>query len=184
MRENFNFIPDGFGESHVHARSGRAAIYIHPDDVTSDPELTIAEKRAILASWISDARAVENAPALRRLESGAVVEVDAILQALGRLDGLAADPKGQRRQTSLLGRRLSAVSRSWRRIGSPPADPTTMMTTLPQLLRASEFPFVRRTDPTLRERRSKLSSRAELPLSNLGVSLRLRDRAAAADTWS
>jgi hypothetical protein len=119
MRENFNFIPDGFGESHVHARSGRAAIYIHPDDVTSDPELTIAEKRAILASWISDARAVENAPALRRLESGAVVQVDAILQALGQLDGLAADPKGQRRQTSFFGRRLSAVSRSWRRIGSP-----------------------------------------------------------------
>jgi hypothetical protein len=59
-----------------------AAIYTHPSDVTNDPKLTILEKRAILASWISDARAVENAPSLRRLDSGAVIEVDAFLQAL------------------------------------------------------------------------------------------------------
>jgi hypothetical protein len=37
-----------------------AAIYTHPSDVTSNPKLTTAEKRAVLASWISDARAVEN----------------------------------------------------------------------------------------------------------------------------
>jgi hypothetical protein len=49
---------------------------------TGDPKLTTAEKKAVLASWISDARAVENAPSLRRLDSGAVVEVDAILHAL------------------------------------------------------------------------------------------------------
>ena len=48
-----------------------AAIYTHPSDVTSNPKLTTAEKRAVLASWISDARAVENAPSLRRLDSGA-----------------------------------------------------------------------------------------------------------------
>ena len=71
-----------------------AAIYTHPDDVTSDPKLTTAEKRAVLASWISDARAVENAPSLRRLDSGAVVDVDAILQALGSLDELTADHAG------------------------------------------------------------------------------------------
>ena len=57
----------------------------------SDPKLTTAEKRAVLASWISDARAVENAPSLRRLDSGAVVEVDAILQALVLLDEQAPD---------------------------------------------------------------------------------------------
>ena len=44
------------------------------------------EKKAVLASWISDARAVESAPSLRRLDSGAVVEVDAILRALVLLD--------------------------------------------------------------------------------------------------
>ena len=42
--------------------SSVATIYIHPTDVTNDTTLTIAEKRAILASWISDARAVEDAP--------------------------------------------------------------------------------------------------------------------------
>jgi hypothetical protein len=63
-----------------------AAIYTHPRDVTSDPKLTTAKKRAVLASWISDARTVENAPSLRRLENGAVVDVDAILQALVSLD--------------------------------------------------------------------------------------------------
>ena len=61
-------------------------LYTHPRDVTTDPKLTTAEKRAVLASWISDARAVENAPSLRRLDSGAVIEVDAILQALVLLD--------------------------------------------------------------------------------------------------
>ena len=70
-------------------RSRGAAIYTHPDDVASDPRLTLAEKRAVLASWISDARAVENAPSLRRLDSGAVVEVDAILRALVLLEDFA-----------------------------------------------------------------------------------------------
>ena len=63
-----------------------AAIYTGPDDVVGDPNLTTADKRAILASWVSDARAVENAPTLRRLASGAVVEVAAVLEALHALD--------------------------------------------------------------------------------------------------
>lgn len=120
MRQNFDLIRNSHSESLAHARSGRAAIYTHPEDVTSDPQLTLAEKRAVLASWISDARAIENAPALRRLESGAVVEVDAVLQALGLLDELSTDPSGQRKPTALLGRRLRAMSESLRRIGLPP----------------------------------------------------------------
>ena len=68
-----------FQSSRSSAAPYGAAIYTHPSDVTSNPKLTTAEKRAILASWISDARAVENAPSFRRLDSGAVVEVDAIL---------------------------------------------------------------------------------------------------------
>ena len=63
-----------------------AAIYTGPDDVVGDPNLTLADKRALLASWVSDARAVENAPTLRRLDSGALVEVDAVLDALRLLD--------------------------------------------------------------------------------------------------
>jgi len=73
-------------ESPTAAQSAAAAIYTGPDDVASDPNLTAPQKRAILASWISDARAVENSPALRRLDSGAVVEVDAIRRALRALD--------------------------------------------------------------------------------------------------
>jgi hypothetical protein len=114
MRQDFGFIR----KSHSESRPGRAAIYLHPEDVTSDSNLTFAEKRAILASWVSDARAVENAPALRRLDSGAVVEVDAILRALDSLDELAAESRGEREQTSLLTRQLRAMSRSFKRMSS------------------------------------------------------------------
>jgi hypothetical protein len=73
----------------------RAASFAHPDDVVSDTRLNLAEKRAILASWVSDVRAVENAPALRRLDSGAIVAVDDILQALNRLDRAAGRPRSR-----------------------------------------------------------------------------------------
>ena len=63
-----------------------APIFTGTDDVVRDPNLTTADKRAILASWVSDARAVEDAPTLRRLDSGAVVEVEDILESLRALD--------------------------------------------------------------------------------------------------
>jgi hypothetical protein len=63
-----------------------AAIYTGPEDVVGDPNLTTADKKAILASSVSDARAVEDEPTLRRLDSGAVVEVEAVLEALRGLD--------------------------------------------------------------------------------------------------
>ena len=40
-------------------------VYAHPHDVVSDPALTLAGKRAILASWASDASAIASCPALR-----------------------------------------------------------------------------------------------------------------------
>jgi hypothetical protein len=96
-----------------------AAIYTHPSDVTSDPKLTTAEKKAVLASWISDARAVENAPSLRRLDSGAVVEVDAILQALVLLDEPAPDRREDSKRLPPSGRSRSVISRWLRRVGPP-----------------------------------------------------------------
>jgi len=63
-----------------------APAFVHPDDVVRDQALSLAEKKAMLASWVSDARAVENAPGRRRLDSGAMVEVDEILRALVSLD--------------------------------------------------------------------------------------------------
>ena len=64
-----------------------AQTFDHPYDVVHDPDLTLNEKRAILASWASDACAVEAAPALRRVPgSGRTVSIDAILEALRTLD--------------------------------------------------------------------------------------------------
>ncbi|MFN3627550.1 MAG: hypothetical protein ACK4S3_06685 [Parvibaculum sp.] len=52
-----------------------------------DADLTLGEKRAVLAAWASDACAVEAAPALRSAPPGASpVPVDDILQALCELD--------------------------------------------------------------------------------------------------
>jgi hypothetical protein len=96
-----------------------AAIYTHPDDVTNDPKLTTAEKRAVLASWISDVRAIENAPSLRKLDSGAVVEVDAILQALRSLDELAQDHRADCKRLPPSARRPSVILKWLRRGGSP-----------------------------------------------------------------
>ncbi len=63
--------------------------------------LTRADKRAILASWASDACALENAPGLRCLAGARAepVSVDAVLAALTRLDaGTAAPPKREPRR--------------------------------------------------------------------------------------
>jgi hypothetical protein len=60
----------------------------HPRDVFSHSGLTLAEKRAILASWASDASAIASCPALRAPEGlKAPVTIDEILEALCMLDG-------------------------------------------------------------------------------------------------
>jgi hypothetical protein len=67
-----------------------AQAFEHPQRVVDDPDLTINKKRAILASWASDACAVEAAPALRCAPgSGRSVSVDEILDALRTLDKAA-----------------------------------------------------------------------------------------------
>lgn len=63
-----------------------AKAFAHPMDVVRDPDLTLAEKRAILASWASDACAVEAAPELRSVASGSIVRWDGIMDALRALD--------------------------------------------------------------------------------------------------
>jgi hypothetical protein len=70
-----------------------ARIWVDPNYVLNDPAMTLGEKRALLASWASDARAVPNYPALRQLESGAFVTIDAVLEALKRLDNLERDAR-------------------------------------------------------------------------------------------
>ena len=63
-----------------------ARAFAHPMDVVRDPDLTLNEKRAILASWASDACAVEAAPELRVSASGNLVAWDDIMDALRTLD--------------------------------------------------------------------------------------------------
>jgi len=111
-----------------------SVIYTHPDEVANDSTLTRAEKRAVLASWVSDARAVESAPSLRRLDSGAVTDVDAILQALISLDEPGPGRSGDAKRLRPLNRRRSVISRLLRRVGpsngsndnddDPPPAPT------------------------------------------------------------
>ncbi|WP_461319543.1 hypothetical protein [Bradyrhizobium barranii] len=58
-------------------------VFSHPREVVADPNLSLAEKRAILASWASDASAIASCPALR----SPLVHIDEILEALRALDG-------------------------------------------------------------------------------------------------
>jgi hypothetical protein len=67
-----------------------AGAFEHPRDVVGDPDLTLNEKRGILASWASDACAMEAAPALRNPPGcSRPVPVDDILEALCSLDKAA-----------------------------------------------------------------------------------------------
>ena len=63
-----------------------AQAFESPAAVLKDPDLTLNEKRAILASWASDACAIEAAPDLRAPPSGRIVRFDEIMEALRALD--------------------------------------------------------------------------------------------------
>jgi hypothetical protein len=67
----------------------------HPRDVVSNPSLTLAEKRAILASWASDASAIASCPSLRAPDGlKEPVPIDDILKALRSLDDGPRHPPG------------------------------------------------------------------------------------------
>jgi hypothetical protein len=63
--------------------------------VVSHPGLSLGEKRAILASWASDASAIASCPSLQASEGlKDPVTIDEILEALCELDGGARQPPG------------------------------------------------------------------------------------------
>ena len=67
----------------------------HPRDVVAHPKLSLAEKRAILASWASDAAAITSCPSLRAPDGlKHPVSIDEILEALQALDGGPRPPPG------------------------------------------------------------------------------------------
>ena len=63
--------------------------FARPADIVRDPDLTLNEKRALLASWASDACAVESMPALRKPPNGRIVTFDEVVDALQSLDAEA-----------------------------------------------------------------------------------------------
>jgi len=70
-------------------------VFDHPRDVVADATLSLSEKRAILASWASDAAAVTSNPALRELAgTSRIVTIDEILEALTMLDHKLPGPPG------------------------------------------------------------------------------------------
>jgi hypothetical protein len=89
----------------------------HPSNVVNDPDLTLNEKRAILASWASDACAIEAVPTLRCLPGGKrVVHFDEVMDALRALDEEA------RRSRRIAGKhRVLDRSRNSPRGGTPEA---------------------------------------------------------------
>ena len=91
-----------------------AQAFERPADVVDDPDLTLNEKRAILASWASDACAIEAAPALRAAPKGAPVPFDEIMDALRTLDRQARLHDSHRYCRALRRRRLSPPDRSGR----------------------------------------------------------------------
>jgi hypothetical protein len=67
-----------------------ARAFGRPQQVVEDADLTVNEKRAILASWASDACAIEASPDLRQPSDGPPVRFDDIMDALKALDREAA----------------------------------------------------------------------------------------------
>lgn len=78
-----------------HALLHPATRFEHPRDVLRHTGLTTAEKRAILASWASDASAIASCPSLRSPAGlKKPVSIDEILEALCELDSGPRNPPG------------------------------------------------------------------------------------------
>lgn len=103
-----------------------ASVLVHPEQVLHHPTMTDDEKRALLSSWASDRRAIEDAPTLRRLDSGAIVPVADVLAALAAIpakEGQAVANKGW----AAASRRQRPALVPWRRVrtAGPDHDPPT-----------------------------------------------------------
>jgi hypothetical protein len=89
-----------------------ARAFEHPSHVVNDPDLTLNEKRAILASWASDACAPEAAPHLRCAPGGKrPVLFDEVMEALRTLDKQVNDTDSARYRRMLRRSRFENRSR-------------------------------------------------------------------------
>lgn len=91
MRENYRRDITSCGEVELKpVLSLRAAEYVHPREVLQDTALNLAEKRALLCAWASDACAVDSRPGFRWLPgTPGPILVDHLLAALKTLDELS-----------------------------------------------------------------------------------------------
>ncbi len=109
--------PGRGGEFDLDALLHPARAYAHPNDVVRDADLTLYEKRAILASWASDACAVEAAHDVRVTpDTGRAVRFDDVMDALRALDG-QAEAAGAPRKWQRLGGIRERLSRRRSRSG-------------------------------------------------------------------
>jgi hypothetical protein len=97
-----------------------AQAFSHPCDVVADPDLTLNEKRAILASWASDACAVDSSPGLRHAGPGrSPVGFDDVMDALRALDREANEASAR----YLKHTRRRRIFGRWRRDGGQGSTP-------------------------------------------------------------
>ena len=90
-----------------------AGAFAYPRQVVQDPDLTLNEKRAILASWASDASTKDGVTAARPLREGLLpVGFDDIMDALHELDEQAAHDNRPRPHYRRVLRRPRASGRS------------------------------------------------------------------------
>jgi hypothetical protein len=87
------------------------SVFDHPRDVLADATLSRAEKRAILASWASDAAAVTSCPSLRAIPGAKrTVSIDDVLEALASLDHPPRNPPGGRPARQKSAERISLAA--------------------------------------------------------------------------
>ena len=95
----------------LHPRS----VYDHPSDVVADQTISIGEKRAILASWASDAAAVASNPAVRGPRgSRHLVTIDDVLEAQSALDHHPKGPPGGIPAPTKSAARVGVAARAYR----------------------------------------------------------------------
>jgi hypothetical protein len=86
-----------------------ANAFARPMDIVNDADLTLTEKRAMLASWASDACAVEAMPALRHPPGTPPVHFDEIMDALKELDRIAGSIRPRPHYRRVLAQRVPGV---------------------------------------------------------------------------
>jgi hypothetical protein len=78
-----------------------ACYYGHPRDVLADAALSLAEKRAVLSSWASDACAIASCPPLRHPPFAArAASFDEVMDALMELDRAPPENGRERKATA------------------------------------------------------------------------------------